>query len=55
MAKKHVNDRARNTQDNRDNRANQLNPNNNAYWKTRGYDRKPGDRSNARPKRENKD
>ena len=29
--------------DDRDNRANQLNPNNDAYWESRGYDRRPDD------------
>lgn len=27
----------------RDNHANQLNPNNDAYWKSQGYDARPGD------------
>ena len=31
-----------NTSD-RDNRANQLNPNNDAYWQSRGYDGRPDD------------
>ena len=26
-----------------DNRANQMNPNNDAYWQSRGYDEKPDD------------
>ena len=26
-----------------DNRANQLNPNNDAYWESRGYDERPDD------------
>lgn len=30
-----------NSQDELDNRANQLNPNNNAYWQSRGYDERP--------------
>lgn len=28
---------------NDDNRANQLNPNNDAYWQSRGYDERPDD------------
>ena len=28
-------------QDDRDNRSNQLNPNNDAYWQSRGYDERP--------------
>lgn len=27
----------------RDNRANQLNPNNDAYWESRGFDERPDD------------
>ena len=27
----------------RDNHANQMNPNNDAYWQTRGYDERPED------------
>jgi hypothetical protein len=27
----------------RDNHANQLNPNNDAYWQSRGFDERPGD------------
>ena len=33
----------RNGSANDDNRANQLNPNNDAYWQSRGYDEKPDD------------
>ena len=29
--------------ENVDNRANQMNPNNDAYWRTRGYDERPHD------------
>lgn len=29
---------------NDDNRANQMNPNNDAYWQSRGYDERPDDR-----------
>ena len=29
--------------ENMDNRANQMNPNNDAYWTTRGYDERPHD------------
>lgn len=29
--------------DERDNRSNQMNPNNDAYWTSRGYDQRPGD------------
>ena len=30
-------------QSDRDNRANQMNPNNDAYWQTRGWDGRPQD------------
>lgn len=30
-----------NSQDELDNHANQLNPNNDAYWQSRGYDERP--------------
>ena len=30
-----------------DNRANQLNPNNDAYWESRGYDERPEDWQDA--------
>ena len=33
----------KNSNANDDNRANQLNPNNDAYWQSRGYDEKPDD------------
>ena len=49
MPKKHI-DKARNTHGDRDNRANQLNPNNDAYWKSRGHDEKPNDKSKASTK-----
>ncbi len=29
--------------DERDNRSNQMNPNNDAYWTSRGYDERPDD------------
>ena len=32
-----------NSKDERDNRANQMNPNNDAYWQARGYDERPDD------------
>ena len=32
-----------NSQDELDNHANQLNPNNDAYWQSRGYDERPDD------------
>ena len=32
-----------NSQDELDNYANQLNPNNDAYWQSRGYDERPDD------------
>ncbi len=41
--------------DDMDNRANQLNPNNDAYWISRGYDERPqdwDDRSNDEEKRQ---
>ena len=41
MAKKRVNSGEQNTRGTRDNRANQLNPNNDAYWRSRGHDNKP--------------
>jgi hypothetical protein len=31
------------TKDNNDNHANQLNPNNDAYWESRGYEERPDD------------
>ena len=31
------------SKDDRDNRANQMNPNNDAYWESRGYDERPDD------------
>ncbi|MFC2413481.1 MAG: hypothetical protein ACFNQF_05645 [Bacteroides sp.] len=31
------------SQDELDNHANQLNPNNDAYWQSRGYDERPDD------------
>ncbi len=31
------------TQDELDNHANQLNPNNDAYWESRGYNERPDD------------
>ena len=31
------------TQDDLDNHANQLNPNNDAYWESRGHDERPED------------
>ena len=48
MAKKRVNSGEQNT---RDNRANQLNPNNDAYWKSRGYAQKPDDKHKVHSKR----
>ena len=30
-------------EDDRSNRANQMNPNNDAYWQSRGYDERPDD------------
>lgn len=42
MATKRVDSRNQNApQGSLDNRANQLNPNNDAYWKSRGYAQKP--------------
>ena len=32
-----------NRQSDRDNRANQLNPNNDAYWESRGFEERPDD------------
>ena len=31
------------SKDDRDNHANQMNPNNDAYWESRGYDDRPDD------------
>ena len=31
------------SKDDRDNRSNQMNPNNDAYWESRGYDERPED------------
>lgn len=47
MAKKHANSEERNARSNHDNRANQLNPKNDAYWKLRGYDKRPNNKNNA--------
>ena len=54
MARKPVKHRERNARGNRNNRANQLNPNNNAYWKARRHERKPSDRNKASSTRKNK-
>ena len=32
-----------NNKDDQDNHANQMNPNNDAYWQSRGYDERPDD------------
>ncbi len=32
-----------NNKDEQDNHANQMNPNNDAYWQSRGYDERPDD------------
>ena len=32
-----------NSRDEQDNHANQMNPNNDAYWQSRGYDERPDD------------
>ena len=32
-----------NTNNERDNHSNQMNPNNDAYWQSRGYDERPDD------------
>ena len=50
MTKKRVYKKNKNIQGNLNNRANQLNPNNDAYWKSRGHDKKPSDRNNATSK-----
>ena len=55
MAKKRVVGRNQNARRNRDNRANQLNPNNNAYWKARGHDKRPSNRNNVSSRRKNSD
>jgi len=34
------------SQDERDNRSDQLNPNNDAYWQSRGYDERPDEWEN---------
>ena len=53
--KRQINHEKRNTHDTRNNRANQLNPNNDAYWKARGYDKKPSDRNRVSSTRKNTD
>lgn len=55
MARKPVNRGKQNTRADRDNRANQLNPNNDAYRKAREHDKKPSDRNQASSTRKNKD
>ena len=47
MARKSVNREKQNTHAARNNRANQLNPNNDAYRKSREHDKKPSDRNQA--------
>ena len=54
MARKPVKRGEGNTRGNHNNCANQLNPNNNAYWKARGHDKKPSDRNKASSTRKNK-
>ena len=54
MARKPVNRGGRNTRAARNNRANQLNPNNDAYLKARGHNKKPSDRNQASSTRKNK-
>ena len=41
-------------QSDRDNRANQLNPNNDAYWESRGFDERPDDWMEQQVDKENK-
>ena len=48
MAKNHADSKNQSDQRQLDNHANQLNPNNDAYWKVRGYDKKPDDRNIAK-------
>ena len=55
MAKKHANSGERNVRSNHDNRANQLNPNNDVYWTSRGYDKRPNDKNNASSTKKNED
>lgn len=43
------------TREAHNNRANQLNPNNDAYWKARGHEKKPSERNQASSTRKNKD
>ena len=38
-----------NRQTDMDNHANQLNPNNDAYWESRGYNERPDDREDRIP------
>ena len=47
MVEKPAKGRMRNTRDTLNNRANQLNPNNDAYWQSRGHDKRPRDKNNA--------
>ena len=41
-----------NTNNERDNHSNQMNPNNDAYWQSRGYDERPDDWEDQQPKGE---
>lgn len=54
MSRKRVDRGTRNTREVHNNRANQLNPNNDAYWKVRGHEKKPSERNQASSTRKNK-
>ena len=53
MTKKYANGRDRDARSNHENRANQLNPNNDAYWKSRGHDKRPREKNNASSTKKN--
>ena len=55
MAKKHANSEDRNARSNHDNRANQMNLNNDAYWTSRGYDKRPNGKNKVSSTKKNKD
>ena len=42
------------SKDEQDNQANQMNPNNDAYWQSRGYDERPDDWEDQLPNGEGK-
>ena len=52
MRERRVNGRNQNTRSNLDNRSRQLNPNHDAYWRSRGHNKKPIDKNIVPPKKE---